>query len=601
MFATANPVAQTETMMVTVPQGVQPRQLIQINCNGQMLNVQVPEGVSEGMQFHVQVPAAPQVAVAVATPVMAPVAAPMNQQPNQPTRLGEADDQPVQAYAPIGMDDPVVQAKIMRTVELDRKTTNAPWAVLFVVALVFCNLIGFWEVNNAMDVANERSETLAAHHKQGDMDLWCGHESSASGAQYHCEIRSVHGPSTTGHTIPPGVRLKAKTCDQLKWGKDGSKDFCAMPNVKEPTKGINGQWSLEKCRASSSPPPPPSAGNGRRALQNGRTHAGNGRTRQNSREAHEPVPASFVGHDGKSVDYNAGTNTPDQASSGVTWKEANDACSGIGARLCTLDELGKFNSLMGAASGCGNGAVQPWALDSCDGGHTCYDGTSQSCTSDCAKRRIRCCAYKDTNIAQAAERRTEAFNNVTIRDEDNEQVDMSSVVSPALTAVFVGLIFAVISGIAYIQGLRQHPRCLTWFANLLFPTLMLLAALAMLSTGVLFIFGIIMLILALVCFVSIFHLRLNIQHPARIDGNLTLTLFYMYVGDGLVLAGPTGADGAAAQNLYAYPSGQLWSYWHQCSAANYSVSAPNSCSRLLHRLAISNRKLVSGAGSRGLR
>eukprot|EP01048_Picozoa_sp_COSAG05_P019688 COSAG05_NODE_3152_length_2283_cov_3.027015_1_plen_657_part_00 len=514
MMATANPVAGAQQpMVVSVPPGVSAGQMIQINANGQMMNVQVPAGLSQGMQFQVMVPAPVQVAQAM--PVAAPMATPMATpvQHSQPQRRGQSDDEPVQAYTPIGMDDPVVQAKIVRSVELDRKTTDAGWAALFLVSLVACNFLGFYEINNAMDVANQRSEKLAAEHEKGNMNLWCGHESSSSGSKYHCEIRSLLGPSTTGRPIKLGARQTTKYCDAdftTSWKQPTNADFCYMPKDQQPTQKA-GKWSLGKCPRALDlgTGTGGNAGSGRRRVLQSYSSS----RRSSRHKQHEPVPPDWVDHKGEEVEFDTGTQTSEQTDLGVTWADADEACKGLGARICTLDELGKAQN-----SGCGSASSQPWALDACDGGHLVIGELGKvTCVADCALRPIRCCAHKSANLAKAAEKQSETVNNVTVIDEDHEEkVDVSGVVSPTLTALFVALVLGVLSGIAYIQGLRTHPRCLTWFANLLFPSLLLLVALMMLGTGVLFLPGLLMLIFALIMFAMVWCWRAQLELTAQL-------------------------------------------------------------------------------------
>jgi hypothetical protein len=497
MFATSNPVATAQTaMMVTVPPGMSSGQQIQISANGTMMNVVIPQGVSSGQQFQVMVPATP-----VATPVAAPVALPVQARAVQG---GGDDDGPMAVYVPPGGDDPIVQAKILREVNLDRQFTDGPWGVGFCVALLVSVLIGSYEVSNALDVSSSRQSLLEERQARGDSKVWCDyHDSDYHGKQYLCAIRSVQGPTTTGRVIPLNARATTADCSSGQWQLVPGKTFCTQKRNMLPT----GQ----RCETHSS------FTSGRRRL------------RKTSSSQHEPPPPpAFVDKDGETVTYDDGSVTApstDDASAAtaasallMTWEDANAYCktpvSGKTARLCTASEL------TSATGNIGCGGDKPWTLEACDGGHNVLvsGATEPLCSADCNRRPVQCCAYTISTFAAADEAADTAsyalaaLKNSTSEDED---VDMSIVIGPTLAALFTGMFLAVVSGLAYIYGLRAQPRCLTWFANLFFPSMMLLVGFVLLISPA-FILGVIMIIIALICFAMVWCWRAQLELTAQL-------------------------------------------------------------------------------------
>ena len=68
--ATPMPVQQNTTVMVTCPPGLKPGDALQVaGTDGQMVQVQVPQGIQPGGQFMVQMPAAP-IVMATAEPLV---------------------------------------------------------------------------------------------------------------------------------------------------------------------------------------------------------------------------------------------------------------------------------------------------------------------------------------------------------------------------------------------------------------------------------------------------------------------------------------------------------------------------------------------------
>ena len=99
-------------------------------------------------------------------------------------------------------------------------------------------------------------------------------------------------------------------------------------------------------------------------------------------------------------------------SGSLSYEDATDFCLGVGARLCTLDEMSNDEA---RGTGCDYDYEQLWTQTSCgdDSHYTQYgashQGDSISCASDSETRYVRCCAdTADTAVLTVAQTSTGA-------------------------------------------------------------------------------------------------------------------------------------------------------------------------------------------------
>jgi len=441
-----------------------------------------------------------------------------------PQGSGQANSEPLAVIVPKGFDDPVVQAKVMRSVNLDRKTTDAPWAAFFVVALIAAFALGSYQVGNAIDVVGSRETKLADKHGAGEAQVWCDFgKSSTEGRQFMCALHSMLGPSFTGREIPVGARHTTANCATgTLVSTDANYEY--QPFCRTTTTPIQ--------QGNSCPMPGGTIATGRRQL------------RGSNKNAEPPPPPAYINLDGDCVRYDDGSGVstcdsdddgpPESGEGDPSWKDysaAHNFCSQQGARLCTFEELGYMYTQTPCAA--------PWALQSCDGGHKVYDDKGGYCAHDCVQRPVHCCAYQSSASAAAVDEAIDtakyAAVSVSNQTDTQDDVDVSLLLAPTIIASIVCIVFAVIGGIMYIYGMRGHPRALTWFANLAFPAFMCLIGFVLL--GISFFLGAILIIFGLIGFCMVWCWRAQLELTAQLLKISTQGLLdnYGLIGTNIIL------------------------------------------------------------------
>ena len=91
--------------------------------------------------------------------------------------------------------------------------------------------------------------------------------------------------------------------------------------------------------------------------------------------------------------------------SGQNFQAAFDLCTGIGARLCSLDELSTDET---SGTGCGYDNTRVWSSTLCGDGHMTAAGNPNSwgthppaCSADSEGLTVRCCADEEVAVTCA--------------------------------------------------------------------------------------------------------------------------------------------------------------------------------------------------------